>query len=361
MSAPGDQVDTSYAAAADRGDGRRRPEFLDSRPVPSRRTFTPSSSRRLHLSQSRGREDQSAAFNRLIQRAEAIVDRLRQREAEFTKVMRLAEHVNRGLTLDEVLDRLYEEAKDAIPYNRIGLSLIDAARGMLVARSARSDRPLSLQSGYEAPLTGSTLQQVIETRQPRIINDLEAYLRAKPESKSTRLIVREGMRSSLTCPLVVQDTPVGFVFFSSVRPGTYSAAHVGLFQQIAGQLSAIVEKSRLYGELASQNTVIEKQNEAMTRDLDMARQVQQALVPRVAPQVPGLEIAFGVRARRPGRGRRAGYHPAGRRPGVLLRGRRNGARRPGGAGDVGGQGGALCGRASWTHARQRAVERQRRR
>jgi serine phosphatase RsbU (regulator of sigma subunit) len=243
------------------------------------------------LSQSRD-EERSAVFDRLIQSAETFVDRLRQREAEFARIMRLTEHVNRGLTLEEVLDCLYDEAKDAIPYDRIGLSLIDPARGVVVARWARSDRPLSLPKGYEAPLAGSTLQRIIETRQPRVINDLEAYLRAKPDSKSTILILREGMRSSLTCPLIVQDNPVGFVFFSSVHPGTYSNVHVGFFRQIAGQLSAIVEKSRLYGDLAQQNAMIEKQNLAMTRDLDMARLVQQALIPHHVPQLPGLEIAF---------------------------------------------------------------------
>jgi serine phosphatase RsbU (regulator of sigma subunit) len=237
--------------------------------------------------------DRPDVFDQFLRSARTLVDRLRQREEELTRLMRLTEHVNRGLMLEQVLDSLYEEAKDVIPYNRIGLALIDQARGVVVARWTRSDRPLSLQSGYEAVLAGSTLQQIIETKKPRIINDLEAYLRAKPSSKSTILIVREGMRCSLTCPLIVQDAPVGFVFFSSVLPGTYSNVHVGFFQQIAGQLSAIVEKSRLYGELAEQKAMIEKQNTAMTRDLDMARLVQQALIPQKAPQLAGLDIAFG--------------------------------------------------------------------
>jgi hypothetical protein len=49
--------------------------------------------------------------------------------------------------------------------------------------------------------------------------------------------------------------PVGFVFFSSVLPGTYSGAHVELFQQIAGQVAIIVEKGRLYQELVDLNQI----------------------------------------------------------------------------------------------------------
>jgi len=48
----------------------------------------------------------------------------------------------------------------------------------------------------------------------------------------------------------------------------------------------------LYGELAEQKRIVDKQNLAMSRELEMARQVQRALIPRRACDVPGLEIAF---------------------------------------------------------------------
>ena len=72
--------------------------------------------------------------------------------------------------------------------------------------------------------------------EPRILNDLEQYLRDKPSSHSTRLIVAEGMRSSLTCPLIAEGVPLGFVFFSSVRPNTYAGVHVSTFKRIAEEL-----------------------------------------------------------------------------------------------------------------------------
>jgi phosphoserine phosphatase RsbU/P len=54
----------------------------------------------------------------------------------------------------------------------------------------------------------------------------------------------------------------------------------------------VVEKGRLYTELAGQKAVIERQNALMTRDLDMARTVQRALIPKEQPGGKGLEIAF---------------------------------------------------------------------
>ena len=223
---------------------------------------------------------------------EGFVDRLRQREEEFATLMRITERINRGLSLEEILDFLYQEMRSVIPYDRIGLALINPERGKVVSRWARSNRTVLLKPGYTARLRGSSLQQIVDTGKPRIINDLEAYLDNKPHSRATMLIVREGLRSSLTCPLIVQGRPVGFVFFTSTAKDTYRDVHVAFFQQIAGQLATIVEKGKLYDELAEQKATVERQNLAMTEELEMARGVQRALIPRSEPDVPGLDVAF---------------------------------------------------------------------
>jgi len=221
-----------------------------------------------------------------------LVDRLRRREEELATLMRITERINRGLALEEVLDILYQEMRAVIPYDRIGLALIDPQQGTVVARWARSDATVLLRPGFTARLQGSSLQQIVETGQPRIINDLVAYLEEKPHSRSTMLIVEEGLWSSLTCPLIVQGRPVGFVFFSSTRTDTYRDAHVAFFQQIAGQLATIVEKGRLYDELAEQKAILQRQDLVMAGELEMARRVQRALIPLSEPEVPGLDVAF---------------------------------------------------------------------
>lgn len=186
---------------------------------------------------------------------------LETRYRELQKLDEITSSINAGLLLDEILDKVYASFREVIPYNRIGFSLLEEEGQTVRARWARSDRPnVRLEVGYTAPLAGSSLEGIIASGEPRIINDLEAYLRQKPDSESTRLIVEEGIRSSLTCPLIAKGVPVGFIFFSSVEPNTYQTVHVESFQRIAGQLSIIVEKGRLVTELAEQKAAIEQQN-----------------------------------------------------------------------------------------------------
>ena len=232
------------------------------------------------------------AYQDLLGAARRLIDQVHAREQEVLKLLRVTQNVSRGLGLEEVLAFLYQELQGIVPYNRFGCALIDVATDRAVSRWVHSDRPVYLGVGYAAPLAGSSLQAIIQTGQPRILNDLPAYLEAKPRSLSTQLIVREGMRSSLTCPLVVQGKPIGFLFFSSDQPDAYSHVHVEFFQEIAGHLAVILEKGRLYSELAEQAAIIERQNRQMTRELEMARGLQRSFIPERPPPVPGLEIAF---------------------------------------------------------------------
>lgn len=187
------------------------------------------------------------------------------RSLEFDRLSAITARINAGLLLEEILEQVYVDFRDVIPYNRIGLALIDEG-GMVRARWARSDQgEMKLGRGYQSPLEGSSLENILKTGQPRILNNLVDYLKKKPGSESTALVVSEGIRSSLTCPLVANGKPVGFLFFSSIYPNTYDGIHVEIFKRIAGQLSVIVEKGRLVSEIVAQKEAIEKQNAELKR------------------------------------------------------------------------------------------------
>jgi diguanylate cyclase (GGDEF)-like protein len=179
---------------------------------------------------------------------------LGRRFHELGKLAAITERVNAGVMLEEVLDRVYESFRAVIPYERIGLALLEDQGRTVRARWARSDgTEIRLKPGYSAKLEGSSLEEIIRSGRPRILNDLEAYLEEHPSSEATRLVVDEGLRSSLTCPLVALGKPIGFLFFSSRETDTYRELHQGYFMQLASQVSVILEKSRLYEELLALN------------------------------------------------------------------------------------------------------------
>ena len=192
----------------------------------------------------------------------ALGNRLDHKFAEIRALSEVTDRINSGVFLDEVLGHVFEAFETIIPYDRIGLSLIEVDKEgteFVTAHWARAKYDgLVISNDYRAPLKSSSLDKIAKDKTPRILNDLRSYLKDHPDSKSTKMIVTEGIQSSLTCPLVINDIVKGFIFFSSRNKDTYRDAHVDFFLQIAGQLAMTVEKGRAYQEIYIRNQFIRK-------------------------------------------------------------------------------------------------------
>ena len=112
---------------------------------------------------------------------EAIIElkeTLEKKTAQSEAMIKVKDRINAGLTLDDVLDFSFEAFREIIPYNRIGFALIEDDGKTARAHWARSDASeIKLANDYSASLEGSSLQEIIRTGKPRILNDLEIYLK----------------------------------------------------------------------------------------------------------------------------------------------------------------------------------------
>lgn len=192
-----------------------------------------------------------------------LSNELKRNASENRKLQQIIREISAGLDVDEVLNNLYDNFRALIPYDRIGCALLGDDNSIVTAYWAKSDaHRIMLKQGFHALLEGSSLQIILKTGQPRILNDLETYLGEHPRSESTRLIVAEGMRSSLTCPLVAQGRILGFLFFSSREKNTYQNIHQETFLRIAEQLSILIENRHIFPQLLAAE---ETQYQAMVR------------------------------------------------------------------------------------------------
>ncbi len=168
---------------------------------------------------------------------------------ELSLLNEITQKINLGTSLEEVLDLIFARLREFIPYSRIALALLSADRERLTVNALRSDEKVVLARGYSGPVRGSSLEPLLQDGTIRIIGDLAEYLARNPASESTRLIVKEGMRSSLTLPLLMQGQPVGVVFFSSRQAHVYQLEHELFLRSIVGHMAIAVERTRLMDAL----------------------------------------------------------------------------------------------------------------
>lgn len=191
---------------------------------------------------------------------------LAERYREIHRVAAATSDVNQGLLLDDILDRLFEDFTTLLPYDRVGLGLIDATTQHVFLRWKKTRYPhAKLEEGYHLAISQTSLQRVLASAKPRLTNDLDAYNKAHGLSKAGQLLYEEGVRASIACPLIIQDTPVGFIFFSTRQKNTYTQLHLERLYRMLPQLAVIIEKGRLVSELADQKVAMEMQNEELKR------------------------------------------------------------------------------------------------
>ena len=168
------------------------------------------------------------------------------------------DHINRKVasagSLEDLADFLFSADQEITPTDRLSFVFLEEEGLRAFSKVVRTRyTPVLLQEGYTRDIRKGSLLQVIEKGHPRVITDLEYYARVHPDSESSVLLAKEGVRSSMTCPLRVNDRMVGFLFRNSRKAEAYDLHHVILHLVTAERISQTVEKAYRIGELEEAN------------------------------------------------------------------------------------------------------------
>ncbi len=176
---------------------------------------------------------------------------------ELALLHEITQTINLGRSVEEVFDLLDARLRGRIPYDRAAIALLDPTGELLQVISVRPAGRSSLPSGYTGRLAGSGLEDLILGGRPRVIDDFERAAATGVRGDSTRLILRDGFRSGLLLPLLIEGKPIGMMFLLSRSRAAYRAEHVEFLCAIAGHMAIAIEKSRLLEALQAKTRYLE--------------------------------------------------------------------------------------------------------
>ncbi|MBN2473094.1 MAG: GAF domain-containing sensor histidine kinase [Pirellulales bacterium] len=164
--------------------------------------------------------------------------------AERSVLNRFNAKVGASRDLDELMLFIFEATRETSITDRVGLAFLEEdERHLVMYRALTTYEPVLMDKGYSEDIGEGSLLTVIEKGRPRIIHDLQEYARHHPNSRSTEMLLREGVRSSMTCPLSVDGRNAGVMFISSRQPHAFDEHHARIHELTCERLSQAAEKT----------------------------------------------------------------------------------------------------------------------
>jgi sigma-B regulation protein RsbU (phosphoserine phosphatase) len=214
------------------------------------------------------------------------------REALYVR-LKASEIMNRTLDLQIIMDDLLELLNKEFHFD-LAVIRISTAGGVLKVRSHKGDDGRSIISADRVPEIDTYIGETFLTNRPHFINDTKNI--TKPRSRE--IIELAGFASFAHIPIATEgDPPVGILsVFSRSIVGLFTEPFLQLLASLAGQLAQAVkivaEREAKQRERQHKEEAL-MENARVTRELELAKQIQLSLLPDAPPEVPG--VTFGCR------------------------------------------------------------------
>jgi serine phosphatase RsbU (regulator of sigma subunit) len=152
-------------------------------------------------------------------------------------------------------------------------------------------------SGWDAAL----LNQRIDAALTQMTGDEPKLSRRWPPGIPPRHADVEGvdLRAGLWAPLIAERRQVGLMIVHTTHKSRFLPAEIALLKTFATQAAVALQRAELIERLRANIAELETaqaalvRQERMEREMELARQVQQSVLPRVFPSVAGYTFAAG--------------------------------------------------------------------
>ena len=190
----------------------------------------------------------------------------------------IGREANSTLQVEEVLRRAAELTKRLIDYQIFSILLADEVEGVFRHRVTVKFGQ-RVQEKSAVPMHEGVIGAAASLRRPVAVPDVmldPRYRMVNPET-----------RSELAVPMIFKNRVVGVMDLESPQLNYFTPDHVQVLSILAAHLAVSIENARLYEQVA-------RDEARMERDLNAARRIQGALLPRLPGPEFGLDIAARV-------------------------------------------------------------------
>lgn len=194
---------------------------------------------------------------------------------DFLKLQRAAQKITSILDLDQLIEQIVNDVARSFGCVEANIYLHDEARGEMtlagVCGCTVNHKGLCLKVGKEG-----MVGYVAGTGQMRYAPDVSKdpyYIGCEPK-----------VQSEVAIPLLVDNKLVGVFTASHPDLDAFPSEQLRLLQALCGHVAIAVQNARVFQKER-------RERERLDREAEEARLIQQSLLPRTSPFIPGMVVA----------------------------------------------------------------------
>ena len=196
------------------------------------------------------------------------------RIAELVRLQKFAQRITSTLDIEELVPRIVDEVAASLGCVEINIFLRDPDHAEFVLAGVRGCTVHG--KGHRIQLGAGMVGHVAATRKMHYAPDVSRdpyYMACEPDT-----------RSEVAIPLQREDDLVGVFTASHCELDAFCSDQLRLLQGLCTHVAVAVHNARRFGN--------ERQlRERMSREAEEARPIQQALLPRSSPLIPGFRVS----------------------------------------------------------------------
>ena len=233
----------------------------------------------------RARNVKPAAIQFLFLLANAIARlcfqefQLRQRINELTAVYTMTMMLSEARDLGKVLQRTAELVCEMMSVKATSIRLVDKESDELVIRAMHNLSAEYLSKG-KIRLSQAEIDRVaLSPKGYEYVRNMAVDPRILYPQES----IREGIVSMLSIGMRYKGRPIGALRLYTSQEQAFTQLQIDMLKAVAAQAAAAIENARLQAETA--------EADALEKQVMMARDVQQRMMPHSPPDLAGIEFA----------------------------------------------------------------------
>jgi serine phosphatase RsbU (regulator of sigma subunit) len=240
---------------------------------------------RLFASSEQSRIESGAALERKLAQLEAAHHVLEHRTEALISLQGISQSLVTATELDELAARICRCTRDLCGADRAILYFLQADDTVEILAVHAWDAGL-LHQRLDAARVMGVGGSAAASAEPTPFN-------ASPPGVAESLRLKAGLR----VPLIAQHEVVGLMIVHTSHQAGFTPGQVAMLQAFANQAAVALQRAGLIEALRDKIAQLEAaqaelvQKERLERELELARQVQQRLLPLVFPLVPGFAFA----------------------------------------------------------------------